>query len=67
MAAKKKDTEKVSDEVVEAVQEEAKPAAKLPKSRVRPTKPTGPFVNSSFADRAKASGANKRVASSDSK
>ena len=64
MAAKKEPTK----DVAEAVAEEAKPAAKLPKPlRRRPSKPDGPFVNSSFADRAKASGSNKRVAESDSK
>lgn len=62
MAAPKK-----TDDVAEAVAEEAKPDAKLPKPLQRPSKPEGPFVNSSFAERAKAAGANKRVAKSDSK
>lgn len=56
-----------ADDVAEAVAEEAKPAAKIPARLQRPSKPTGPFVNSSFAERAKARGGNKRVAEADSK
>lgn len=63
MAAKKNPEPPDTDDLAE----EAKPAAKLPKALDRPSKPSGPFVNSSFAERAKASGRNKRVAESDSK
>lgn len=50
----------------EAVAKAAKPAAKIP-SRLRQSRPEGPFVNTTFADRAKARGGNKRVDKSDSK
>lgn len=64
MATKKSDSE-LTKAVVDAVAEEAKPVAtaKVFKERKQPAE----FVNSSFAERAKANGKNKRVDSSDSK
>lgn len=66
MAASKSKAEAVED-AVDAIQEEAKPAARVPKVLQRPSKPSGPFVNSSFAQRAKALGRGKLVVESESK
>ena len=67
MAKSTKTVDTTADEAVEVVAQEAKPAVKLPKTHDRPSRPEDPFVNSSFAQRAKAAGRNKRVAESDSK